>query len=334
VVFLIAGLSPKYAESPQLLRYSRILMTENPSISVVMPVYNALPFLDESIKSILGQTLSDFEFVILDDASTDGSLELVQQWSLRDTRIHLHESKKQLGLAASSNAVVAKARATLVARMDADDIAHPERLHRQMNVMKDHPDVVVIGTLCNGIDAGGREVRPRDRWRLLRRSNLIPFPHGSAMFRREVFYQVGGYDEKAIGGEDQDLFLKMAACGRVLTLPDILYSYRYHSSNATLGNGKRAVRENHSTNGEALAALYMLGAMRLWAGDPPRLLEPMLQKKSLKWNFQTLMILASAVWGQISPSTLRAFLRSSIHARDLLASVRVKDGRAYEWRLK
>ena len=309
-------------------------MTENPSISVVMPVHNALPFLEESIKSILIQTLSDFEFVILDDASTDGSRELLRQWSLRDTRIHLHESKKQLGLAASSNAVVAKARAPLVARMDADDIAHPDRLLRQMNIMKDRPDVVVIGTLCNGIDASGREVRPRDRWRVLRRSNYIPFPHGSAMFRREMFDQVGGYDEKAVGGEDQDLFLKMALRGRVLTLPDVLYSYRYHSSNATLTNGKRAVGENHSKGGDELAAFYMLGAMRLWAGNPPRLLEPMLQKKSLQWNFRTLMILASAVWGQISPSTLRAFLRSSIHARDLLASVRVKDGRAHEWRLE
>lgn len=306
----------------------------NPSISVVMPVYNALPFLDDSISSILGQTLSDFEFVILDDASTDGSAERLYQWSLRDARIQLHESKKRLGLAASSNAVVAKSLAPLVARMDADDIAHPDRLLRQMNVMKDCPDVVVIGTLCNGINASGREVRPRDRWRLLRRSNLIPFPHGSAMFRREVFDQVGGYDEKAVSGEDQELFLKMAGRGRVLILPDILYSYRYHSSNATLGNGMRAVVENHSKNGDALAAFYMLGAMRLWAGDPPRLLESMLQKKSLKWDFKTLMILGSAIWGQISPSTLRAFLRASIQARDLLASSQVKDGRAYEWRLK
>lgn len=154
------------------------------------------------------------------------------------------------------------------------------------------------------------------------------------MFRREVFEQVGGYDEKAVSGEDQELFLKMARCGRVLTLPDVLYSYRYHSSNATLTNGRRAVVENHSKNGDALAAFYMLGAMRLWAGDPPRLLESMLQKKSLKWNFKTSLILASAIWGQISPSTLRAFLRASIHARDLLASTQVKDGRAYEWRLK
>ena len=309
-------------------------LTTNPLISVVMPVHNARPFLGESIRSILEQTFSDFEFVILDDASADGSVELLREWSLRDKRIHLHESKRRLGLPGSANAVVSKARASIVARMDADDIAHPDRLRRQWNIIEGRPDVAVIGTLCNGIDASGREVRPRDRWRLVRRSVYIPFPHGSAMFRREVFDQVGGYDETANGGEDQDLFSRIAARGRVLTLPDILYSYRYHSSNATLFNGTRAVGENHSQNGNALAAFYMLGAMRLWAGDPPMLLEPMLKKKSLKWNPKTLMILASAIWGHISPPTLRVFLRSSIRARDLLASVRVKDGRPYEWRLE
>jgi len=216
--------------------------------------------------------------------------------------------------------------------MDADDIAHPDRLRRQWNIIASQPDVAVIGTLCNGIDASGRVVRPRDRWRLVRRSAYVPFPHGSAMFRREVFDQIGGYVADCDGGEDQDLFLRMAAWGRVLTLPDILYSYRYHSSNATLINGARAVGKNHSQNGDGLAAFYMLGAMRLWAGDPPMLLQPMLRKKSLKWNHRTLMILASAIWGHISPPTLRVFLRSSIRARDLLASVRVKDGRPCEWR--
>lgn len=299
-----------------------------------MPVHNALPFLDQSIRSILEQTLSDFEFVILDDASTDGSTESLREWSRRDKRIQLHESKKRLGLSGSSNAVVAKARAPIVARMDADDIAHPDRLRRQWNVLTSQPDVAVIGTLCNGIDATGRVVRPRDRWRLVRHSVYVPFPHGSAMFRREVFDLVGGYDEKSDGGEDQDLFSRMAARGRVLTLPDVLYSYRYHSSNATLFNGTRAVSEKHSQNGNALAAFYMLGAMRLWAGDPPQLLQPILEHKSLKWNPKTLMILASAIWGHLSPPTLRVFLRSSIRARDLLASVRVKDGRPYEWRSK
>jgi glycosyltransferase involved in cell wall biosynthesis len=303
-------------------------------MSVVMPVHNALPFLDESISSILGQTLSDFEFVILDDVSTDGSVELLREWSRRDSRIRLHASKQRLGLSGASNAVVSKARAPIVARMDADDIAHPDRLRRQWNVLEGSRDVAVIGTLCNGIDSSGREVRPRDRWRLLRRSTLIPFPHGSAMFRREIFDQVGGYDEKAAGAEDQDLFLRMAARGRVLTLPDILYSYRYHSSNATLLNGKRAVSEHHSQNGDALAAYYMLGAMRLWAGNPPMLLRPMVEKKFLKLNPKTLMILAAAAWGNVSPSSLRVILRMSIRARDLLASVQVRDGRPCEWRLK
>jgi glycosyltransferase involved in cell wall biosynthesis len=304
----------------------------NPQLSVVMPVHNALPFLDHSIRSILDQTLKDFEFVILDDASTDGSTELLREWSRRDSRISLHESKERLGLAGSSNAVVAKARAAIVARMDADDVAHPDRLRRQWNVIAIRPEVAVVGTLCNGIDATGREVRPRDRWRLVRRSAFIPFPHGSAMFRRAAFDQVGGYDKASEGGEDQDLFSRMAARGAVLTLPDVLYSYRYHSGNATLFNGARAITKDHSQNGHALAAFYMLGAMRLWAGDPPQLLEPILKKKSLKWNPKTLMILASAIWGHLSPPTLRGFLRLSIRSRDLVAGVRVKDGRPYEWR--
>jgi len=297
-----------------------------------MPVYNALPFLNESIKSILKQTLDDFEFVILDDASTDGSVDLLREWSAKDPRIHLYESKRRFGVSGSSNAVVTKARAPILARMDADDIAHPDRLRRQWNIIEGRPDIALIGTLCNGIDASGREVRPRDRWRLVRRSVRIPFPHGSAMFRREVFDQVGGYDESAARGEEEDLFWRMAARGRVVTLPDVLYSYRYHSNNATLFNGMRAVCENHPDNGEAFAAFYMLGAMRLWAGNPPMLLEPLLKRKSLDWNFKALMILAFAALGHLSPSTLRVFLRSSIRARDFLAGVRIKDGHPHEWR--
>lgn len=294
-----------------------------------MPVHNALPFLDQSIRSILKQTLTDFEFVILDDASTDGSTELLREWSGRDQRIKLHESKNRLGLSGSSNVVVSKARAQIVARMDADDIAHPDRLRRQWNIIESHPDVAVIGTLCNGIDASGREVRPRDRWRLVRRSPYVPFPHGSAMFRREVFNEVGGYDEAAAGKEDQDLFTRMATRGRVVTLPDILYSYRYHSANATLCSNFSG---KHPQNGNDPSASYTLGAMRLWAGEPPMLLQQLLKNKSLKCNPKTPLILASAIWGHISPQTLKSFLRLSIRARDLLARLRVKDGRPCEWR--
>ena len=295
-----------------------------------MPVYNAFDFLDDSISSILGQTLSDFEFVILDDASTDKSLERAREWATRDQRIQVHASKNRLGLSGSSNAVVAKARAPIVARMDSDDVAHPDRLRRQWDVLQNRPEIAVVGTLCNGIDATGREVRPRDRWRIVRRSRYIPFPHGSAMFRRELFDKVGGYDENAIGAEDQELFSRMAAHGRIVTLPDVLYSYRYHANNATLFNGLRAVSENHSSNGDSLSALYMLGAMRLWAGEAPMLLEPM--RKSFKWNSSSLMMFTSALWGHVSPSTLKAVLRGSIRMRDLIAGLKIKDGKPYEWR--
>src|SRR5580765_5837708 len=117
----------------------------NPLMSVVMPVYNALPFLDDSIGSILVQTFSDFEFVILDDASTDDSSKRLRDWAARDQRIRLHQSDKQLGLSGSSNAVVAHARAPIVARMDADDVAHPDRLKRQWEIIRHQPEVVAVG---------------------------------------------------------------------------------------------------------------------------------------------------------------------------------------------
>jgi len=287
-----------------------------------MPVHNALPFLDESITSILGQTLTEFEFVIYDDGSTDGSTEVLREWSRKESRIRLFESNTRLGLSGSSNAVVSKARAAIVARMDADDISHPDRLKRQWEIIDNHPEIAVVGTLCVGIDEVGREVRPRDRWRLVGRSAYIPFPHGSVMFRRDVFDQVGGYARGTERGEEQVLFARMLARGSVVTLPDILYRYRYHSRNATLLNGP--VNENHSET-------YLLGAMRLLAGHPPRLLRPLLAQK-LRWNAKTLIILASAIWGEVSPPSLRFFLRLSIRARDFLAGLRVKDGRPYEWR--
>lgn len=305
-----------------------------PLISVVMPVYNALPFLDQSISSILKQTLTDFEFVIHDDASTDGSAEVLSEWARKDNRIRLFKSDKCLGLSGSSNAVVLHSRAPILARMDADDVSHPDRLRRQWEVIDKRPDVAVVGTLCVGIDERGRAVRPRDRWRLLRRSPYIPFPHGSVMFRRDVFDEVGGYATDLDGGEDQDLFSRMSARGRVVTLPDMLYRYRYHSRNATLFNGARAVDQVHAANGNGLAAFYMLGAMRLWAGNPPMLLQPMLTKKSWRWHPKTLMILATAIWGAVNPPSLRLFLRSSIRARDFLAGLRVKDGKPHEWRSK
>jgi glycosyltransferase involved in cell wall biosynthesis len=305
-----------------------------PLLSVVMPVHNGRSFLDESIRSILNQTLPEFEFVILDDASTDGSGDALQEWERRDGRIRVIRSDRKLGLAGSSNFVSRNASTGVLARMDADDISHPDRLKRQWEIIKGRPEIVTVGTLFDGIDAAGKRVRPRDRWRLLRHSPYVPFAHGSAMFRKEAFEAVGGYSEDFARGEDQDFFVKMTTVGRVVTLPDVLYHYRYHSANATLMNsaaGVQNVTDAISQNGEMLSAYYLLGAMRLWSGQPPGILPHLLAHKSLKYDLQSLVALASASLGSISPGTLRFFLRSLIQIRDLVASYRVKDGRPYDW---
>jgi hypothetical protein len=338
-----------------------------PQVSVVMPVHNALPFLDEGVASILSQTFADFEFVILDDASTDGSAEALRRWADKDARIRLYRSARNLGPAGSSNFVVRRARTPLVARMDADDISHPERLRRQLEVLQGRPDVALVGTLYEGIDARGARVRPRDRWRLARRSVFPPFPHGSVMFRRGAFEEVGGYREACDGWEDQDLFLRIVRRGRVVVLTDALYRYRFQLNSTTADGARRSARviglrhrclaeltrgrdytrllsegNGHlpeaGVNGcdpDALAsALYLSGSARLWAGQSPSVLGPLCRRESLALSPRFLRTLVWAAWGRVSPASLRLFLRSVIRARDLLASCRVRDGGLYEWRLK
>ena len=306
----------------------------NPKISVVMPVRNALPFLDQSIESILNQTYEDFEFVILDDCSTDGSAEVIREWAKRDPRIKFYEGEQCLGLASSSNEAVSKSKAPIVARMDADDISHPDRLRRQVRVLEQDMTIAVIGSLSVGIDAAGRQVRPRDRWRLVRRSVYVPFPHGSAMFRRTAFNAIGGYRECQSTGEDHDLFLRMEQWGSVVTLPDALYSYRYHTQNATINDGSFLIRQQQSQNGDQLAAFYMLGAMQLWAGHRPMILRDLISTSELKLNQQSIVTLLSACWGSAHPGSLRATLRLIIRTRDFLAGLQLKEGKPYEWRLR
>ena len=318
-----------------------------PLISVVMPVHNAMPYLDVSIRSILGQTFKDFEFVILDDASTDGSTAALQEWAEKDARIRLHRSERKLGLSVGSNFVVRLARTPLVARMDADDVSHPERLMRLWNVMQSQPDVALVGALCDGIDSKGRRIRPRDRWRLVRRSEFPPFPHGSVMFRRAVFEEFGGYNEEYTSAEDQELFLRIARSKRVVVLPDVLYHYRYHRgcstifslmASATDNNGSRRFvyepRSPQRDSGVDLRALRAAASMQLWAGQRPQLLKLLLADGAIRWNAQSVYTLAWAAWARVSPGSLRACLRGFIRTRDLLASSRHPDGRICEWRFE
>lgn len=231
-----------------------------PPVSVVMPVRDGLPWLDESVRSIVAQTFTDFELVIVDDASTDGTADCLESWRRRDPRIRIVRSREPLGLVGSSNAAVAASSGALVARMDADDVSHPERLARQVAVHAADGDTALVGTLMEGIDHDGRLVRPIDRWRLVRRSVFAPFPHGSILVRRALLDRVGGYRRGCEYWEDLDLYLRLSRVGRVLVIPEALYRYRFH-----VGNVRRRDLADDVLRG---TALMIRCATRRQSGEP------------------------------------------------------------------
>lgn len=334
----------------------------SPLVSVVMPVHNGLPYLKESVESVLNQTLSDFEFIILNDGSTDATAAALREFARRDRRMRIFESERRLGLAGSSNYVVRSSRAQLVARMDADDVAHPDRLKRQWEVFEAHTRASLVGTLWEGIDPRGARVRPRDRWRLVRRSTFAPFPHGSIMFRRSAYEQVGGYREECAYWEDLDFYLRMAATGQVLVIPEALYRYRFH-----LSGSRFIVRLNEVERGIGLmyrclserragrdyqrllrepeeafpadeklppAVFTSIGSARLWAGHSPAALESLLRRGALALDRASAVALVWAAWGALSPASLRLGIRGLTRASDFLASRRLKDRRLHEWRFE
>jgi len=319
-----------------------------------MPVRNAERYLAASITSILGQTMTDFEFVILDDASTDRSRALICEFASRDMRIRPVFSDRPLGPAGSADRVVREARAPICARMDADDVSQPARLHEEFAILSRQPDVSLVGTLWEGIDAEGRLVRPRDRWRLYRSSVFAPFPHGSIMFRRDWFARLGGYRDACTYWEDLDFYLRMASLGPILVLSNTLYRYRFHVEATTAAPNPRHLQavelmyrcadraragEDYSPllNGVRAAyepvdprALRSLGAPRLWAGERP--LSPgVLRRARLGPNRASLETAVFALWGGLSPRSLRMALRALIRARDAVVGSRVRPGMAIRW---
>lgn len=206
-----------------------------PQVSVILPVYNGAKTVAESITSILVQRDVDLEVIVVDDASTDQSREIVH--SFEDPRIVRVDLQSNQGLAAALNHGIAVSQAPLIARQDQDDISHPTRLNRQLQAFKQDSELVLLGTWATIAKPGpnGEWVRtsehrhPRHddelRVRLLWNN---PFVHSSVMFRRKAFDAVGGYrlDPQHSFPEDYDLWSRLAGVGRLGNLPEPLVTYR------------------------------------------------------------------------------------------------------------
>lgn len=200
-----------------------------PPISIVMSVYNGDQFLREAIDSILNQTITDFEFIVIDDGSTDSSADIVR--SYQDERIYFAQQENS-GLAAALNKGIDLAKGEYIARMDADDISFPHRLELQYAYLLDHPDILAIGTAAEWIDVDGSYIctiqKATSYEDIKKHLPDTPFIHPSVMFRRNAFYRAGRYPSQLRHGEDTILFNKMAKLGQVRNLEEALIAYRIH----------------------------------------------------------------------------------------------------------
>ncbi|HET7340832.1 MAG TPA: glycosyltransferase [Methylomirabilota bacterium] len=195
-----------------------------PAVSVLMAVRDGAPWVAEAVASVLAQTAGDLELIVVDDGSTDATPDLLSAVSDRRLRV---VRQPAAGLTRALNRALTVAGAPLVARLDADDVALPERLARQRAFLERWPEIGVLGTAAREVDDRGATVRivqpPPDDAALRRaliRAN--PFVHSSVMLRRALLEQAGGYDETLAVAQDYDLWMRLARLTRLANLADVL----------------------------------------------------------------------------------------------------------------
>jgi glycosyltransferase involved in cell wall biosynthesis len=203
-----------------------------PLLTIGLPVYNAAPFLEDTLRSVFAQTVSDWELIAVDDGSTDGSADVLSK--VHDPRVRVVREKENRGLAARLNFIHDQARGQYIARMDADDMMHPERMARQLAFLECHPDTDVLGcsliALGHASEPRGVRIFPAEHDALMGAAVLGPsLCHATVMARREWWHRYR-YNERNRGCEDLELWLASHRSSRFANLPDLLYYYREYAS--------------------------------------------------------------------------------------------------------
>ncbi|MBE9666358.1 glycosyltransferase family 2 protein [Mucilaginibacter boryungensis] len=220
-------------------------MHHKPSITVLMPAYNAGKYIGEAIQSVLQQTFVDFELLIVNDGSTDGTLAVIN--SFDDKRIVVINQQNK-GIAEALNTGLKYAKGAYIARFDADDICYPERLQKQYDFLTSYPDYVMVGSDADYILEDGdflfhfqciahtyNEVMDKLYF-------YCPFIHPAVMYRKDVICNAGGYSAHAHNFEDYLLWTSIAKTGKMGNLPEALIKYRHNPSSVTIDERWRGKR--------------------------------------------------------------------------------------------
>lgn len=213
-----------------------------PLISVVMPVYNCSAYVGEAINSILNQTFSDFEFIIVDDCSTDDSLSIIRSFASLDKRIKVVCNKRNLGVTKSLNVGLSHARGTYIARMDADDIAVVDRFKLQVELLRSYD---IVGGWIQFMSQSGKRLSVREYSADVssRIKYESPLAHPTVMFKRSLFDAYGGYDERFNAAEDYDLWLRYYTKGALFGMvSQVVLYYRVHDKQIKVVDTKKTIR--------------------------------------------------------------------------------------------
>ena len=240
-----------------------------PLISVVMASYNREQYIGAAIESILAQTFSDFEFIIVDDGSRDASPAIIRDYARRDSRIRLVTLERNIGTGPAKRHGLESARGEFYAGMDDDDVCLPERLEKQLNYLRAHPEIGALGVCALMTD---QDLQPFGAYDVPERHADIAYNifmgdcvvGSSLMIRRHLLLAVGGYEQSRQRGNDIEMVSRLIERTRFANLPDRLYLYRQHA-----GQHPGARRK---ADWAAMLARFLL---RLWGEAPPVSLERM-----------------------------------------------------------
>jgi len=249
-------------------------MTNRPAVSVIMPVHNGQLTLSEAVNSILAQTFGDFELIAIDDGSTDQSLSILKKFAAEDPRVRII-SRPNTGIAGALNDAISQSSGEFLARMDADDISLPQRFEKQIAFMREHPEVVLLGSRVLLVEPFGtplyetnHETENEKIAAELLRGVGWAVVHPVAMMRATAVRAAGGYRADRVPIEDLDLFLRLSEIGSLANLPDVLLHYRQHLEST---NHKR-FHEQEAKKRVCVADAYLRRGSSLPAGwsPPPR----------------------------------------------------------------
>jgi len=264
-----------------------------PRVSVLMAVYNGVPYVRQAVESILAQTMTEFEFIIVDDASTDGTVGVLTEYAAADERIRVLTNAQNSGLTASLNVGLRVARAAFIARQDADDVSLPDRLAAQVACLDADSDLVLVGTAATVIDGASRCMQRMPlplsdaamRWQMLFAN---PLCHSAAMFRRECNGAAVSYDESFQCAQDYELWSRLQEHGQMRNLPEALVKLRRHGASISATQRAEQARLARQVSSANMCALLdtgrvdegWAGILRGWYECPPRRLRQSVARAS------------------------------------------------------